>query len=266
MFKIINISIITFLAICITSISAVKARAAEMPESVVQLSTGIDYSSGDYGLNTDTDITYIPVSLKYATLPWSFKATVPYVHITGPGGVIAGADGGIVINSATSKKTTEQGLGDIVLSASYALDTLLDTSTLIDVTAKAKIATADESKGLGTGENDYSLQLDTAKAYGNLMPFATVRYKVMGDPDGIDLSNSWFGSVGADYKTSDKIHLGMSYDYKQAVSATSEDAKEAMAYVNWKMSKKTSLLGYGVIGFSNGSPDSAIGLQLTNKL
>jgi hypothetical protein len=51
---------------------------------VWSLSTGVSYSSGDYGDIADTRVVSIPVSLKYWRGNWRFKLTQPFVHISGP--------------------------------------------------------------------------------------------------------------------------------------------------------------------------------------
>jgi len=253
----------TFIGIFIASL--IPATALATNDSSLKFSTGFDYSTGSYGLSSDTDISYIPFSLKYQTFPWTVKLTVPYVHITGSRSVVAGVDGPIVINSNETARTTAEGLGDVVVSAGYALDSIFESSLLLDLTAKAKIGTANESKGLGTGENDYSLQLDIAKSYGKTMPFLTLGYKAIGNPSGIDLNNSRYGSIGLDYKINPTLSSGVSYDFKEASSSTSEDSREGLLYLNWKLNSTTSLMGYGVAGFSDGSPDKGIGMQMTFK-
>ncbi|CAA6824725.1 MAG: Unknown protein [uncultured Thiotrichaceae bacterium] len=252
-----------FIGIFIAGLIPVPALATN--DSSLKFSAGFDYSTGSYGLSKDTDIRYIPLSLKYQTFPWTVKLTVPYVHITGPRGVVAGVDGPIIINSNGTKITTAEGLGDVVISAGYALDSLFQSSLLLDFTAKAKIGTADETKGLGTGENDYSLQLDVAKSYGKTTPFITLGHKVIGEPNGIELNNVWYSSIGMDYKINPTLSNGVSYDFKEASSSTSEDAREGLVYLNKKLNSTTSLMGYGVAGFSNASPDKAIGMQMTFK-
>lgn len=237
--------------------------------NALKFSTGIDYSSGNYGLLSDTDIMYVPFSVKYETFPWNFKLTVPYVRITGPGGVVAGADGPIVIGandgSNGNKRTTESGLGDVVVSAAYSLDNLFETSLLLDLKTKVKLGTADETKGLGTGKNDYSLQLDIARKFGKATPFATLGHKVTGDPDGIELNDIWYSSLGIDYKINPTLSSGVSFDYKEATTLTAEDSQEGVAYLNWKLNPGISVMGYGVAGFSEGSADNGIGIQLTIK-
>lgn len=47
---------------------------------------------------------------------------------------------------------------------------------LIDVVAKVKPGTADEQEGLGTGEYDYTAQVDLRKNFGPTVAFGTVRF------------------------------------------------------------------------------------------
>ena len=250
-------SSITVLAI----MAAPNVQAEDDPQ--LNFSVGYDYSTGSYGNTSDTDIHYIPFSLSYKAFPWNLKLTVPYIRITGPGGVVGGVDGGLVIGTGSNKRMTEQGIGDVVVSTSYALDTLWDSGPFVDLTGKIKFATADEEKGLGTGENDYSLQIDVANTYGQVTPFATLGYKFMGDPSGIELDDIWFGSVGFDYKISSSLNGGVSLDFREATFSGSDDPREAVGYLNWKLSNNLSVMSYGVIGFSDGSPDTGVGLQLT---
>ena len=126
-----------------------------------------------------------------------------------------------------------------------------------------KFATADAQKELGTGENDYTLQLDLADNYGKFTPFATLGYRIMGDPPDLDLNDVWFSSLGFDYRLSPSLYVGGVFDYRQAISAGAEPMWELMAYLSWEMDGSWELNGYGVAGFSDASPDTAIGLQLT---
>lgn len=251
-----------FTAVFIHSLIPATAVSAD---NTLKLSTGFDYSSGSYGLSSDTEISYIPFSAKYENFPWNVKLTIPYVRITGPSGVVASTEGVVIVGTDQSARTTAEGLGDIVVSTGYALDSLFDSSLFVDLTAKAKIATADASKGLGTGENDYSLQLDIAKSYEDWTPFATIGHKIIGDPSGINLNNINYSSVGMDRKISSALSSGISYDVKEASSSRSENAKEGLIYLNWKASSKTSMMAYGIAGFSDGSPNNGLGIQWSVK-
>ncbi len=263
-------------------------RAADHEPGRLGLSVGMDYSSGDYGHAKDTDILYLPVSLTYEQFPWRAAVTLSYLRITGPGGVIGGGDGGVIVGGGGSSSGnrgglgggggnqgghrggkrgpgTEQGLGDVVAGLSYALDSRWTLPVALDLIGKVKFATADAEKELGTGENDYALQLDLADNYGRFTPFATVGYRVMGDPPHLDLNDVWFSSLGFDYRLGPSLYGGASFDYRQATSSGAEPVQELLAYLNWEVDSSWSVNGYGVVGFSTASPDAAIGIQLTFK-
>ncbi len=237
------------------------ASAAE--KGNFKVSSGFDYSSGDYGSTVDTEIWYVPLTLKYSTFPWTAKVTVPWLQIKGPGGVVGGGESVIVVNSGATTTTTESGLGDVVAAISYSMDPISDGFPLLDFTAKVKLPTADEDKGLGTGKVDYTLQVDAASFYGNWIPLATLGYKIKGDPTGVKLDNTFFASVGAAYKFNDKTSAGATLDYQEASTSTSDDATELFAYLAYKLSKQWSINTYGLVGFTDGSPNEEIGMQFS---
>jgi hypothetical protein len=226
------------------------------------LSSGAEYTSGAYGDTVDTNIFYVPVSLKYENEAFQFKVTVPYLNIDSGGSVIGGVDGGVIIIPGGTA-FSEGGLGDITASAT--LNVYPDSGSelpYLELTAKVKAPTADEDKGLGTGEIDVTAQADIFKAFGNITPFATIGYKLRGDPDGIDLDNSVLGSVGLSIKSSDSLSFGAVYDYQGSATPLSDDISEFSPFVVVKPSQDVSVNIYGVFGLSDGSPDTGGGVQV----
>ena len=124
----------------------------------ITFSSGVDYSVGNYSATSATEIWYIPVTLKLEQPTVIYKLTVPFIRITGPG-YVTGAEADPA-GSGDTATTTESGMGDILTSASYTLIPYQIEKLSIDLTAKIKLPTADESRGLGTGEIDYYLQAD----------------------------------------------------------------------------------------------------------
>src|SRR5690606_24082214 len=122
------------------------------------LTTGFDFSHGDYGASRDTDLWYVPTSINYDLGPWRFSASVPYVHIDGPGAVVAGDGGGVVVGPGTGVSTSASGLGDVVGAVSYLIRPSSPYIPFIELAARVKAPTANEDKGLGTGEFDTTLQ------------------------------------------------------------------------------------------------------------
>jgi len=241
-----------------------NADGAESNEGRFSLSTGFDYSSGKYGTSSSTDILYIPVSVKYETDSARFKLTVPYVRISGAGKVVSAGDQIVLGN--TGNRRTGSGLGDVVVSAFGTLIPEAGKLPLIDVGVKIKFGTADKTKGLGTGENDYSLQADITKTYDKLTAFATLGYKWVGDPPGVTFNNVAYGEVGGAYKFTSHTSAGIFIDYRQAVLPGRDDPRELTLYSNHKLSPDLSLIVYIYGGFSNSSPDTGGGLQIAYRL
>lgn len=65
----------------------------ESPPASIRLNTGISYSSGEYGELEDTEVIAVPVSLTYKKDGFKLRVSVPWVHIEGPGSLIATPEG-----------------------------------------------------------------------------------------------------------------------------------------------------------------------------
>jgi hypothetical protein len=240
-------------------VNETEQEIASTSEAKFKISTGFDYSKGDYGQAQDTEILYVPVSGKVEYDQWTVKITVPHVTIKGPGSVVGdeflGTGGGAV--------TTESGLGDIIAAATYTVD--LPYESYLDLTTKVKLPTADENKGLGTGEIDYTLQADYTKMFNKISVFSTLGYKFVGSNSLLNLHDVWILGVGTNFQYSKKLGTGLMYDWREAASATGKDPSEATAYVNYKITKTVNAQMYLVKGFSDGSADQGGGLLLGYK-
>ncbi len=253
-------------------------------EDQFSLSTGFDYSTGKYGNANSTNILYVPVTAKYETGDLTLKLTVPYISISGPGGVIRGV-GRVVSPTApttgmptfgrgrtgtttttttttTVATTTNSGLGDVVASAGYTV--FSDNALTLDVVGKVKFGTADANKGLGTGENDYSLQLDGDYA---LSPkttlFATAGYKIVGAPPGIVVNNVPYGLLGASQKASAATTVGVMASVVKKITAAGSDQRDVTLYATTKVSARVKVQVSLLKGFADGSPDYGGGAMIT---
>ncbi|GAB4178734.1 MAG: hypothetical protein OHK0026_05750 [Rhodocyclaceae bacterium] len=238
------------------------AAAMAQADDRLTLTTGIDYSTGKYGGAASTDILYVPLIGKYETGPWTLKLTVPWLQITGPGNVVGSGDGVIVSGgSASTVRTRQSGMGDVVAAAGYAL--LGGRRGLaLDITGKVKFATGDSAKGLSTGENDYALQTDLFLPSGTVTPFGTLGYKVIGRPAGTALRNVWYASAGASWKLSGATSAGALVDMRQASRPGAEGGRELSLYASRKLGASFKLQAYLSRGFSDTSADWGAGLML----
>ena len=234
-------------------------------EGVLTVGAGAEYSSGKYGGTEKTQIFYLPVTAKYETGPWAFKAVVPYIRVTGPGNVVgAGADR-VTLPGAPAARRTDSGLGDVVASVFNNLVDERQARFGVDVGAKVKLGTADEAKGLGTGETDYAVQADFYMPLGALTAFGTLGYRWYGDPPGVDLKDVFYGAIGASYRVSGETSVGLAYDLRPRITTTGARISEATAFISQRLSREWRAQFYSVLGFSDGSPDFGLGATLNYR-
>jgi hypothetical protein len=236
-------------------------------DSHLSMSVGLEHSAGKYGGTSSTDITSVPVALRYATDDWSLKLSVPYLFVTGDGSVVVGSGGRgrhstSTTTTTTTTRTTTSGIGDVVAFASYSLLRSEEGDAGLDVAARIKFGTA--STKFGSGENDYAAQASTWAAFGNFTPSLMLGYEKLGSTAAVPLDNAAYGSLGLDYLLSDESNMGMEYWYAQQASATGYAQKELSLYAATQIGKDSHLRAFVMKGLSDGSPDTGYGVSLSS--
>lgn len=226
-------------------------------EGTVSLTTGFDYTTGKYGGTDSTNILSIPFSGKYQTDDYFLKLTIPYISVTTAGGVVQGLG---PIKKTTTRVTTQSGLGDITASAGYTV--YYTDQLLLDLVGNIKFGTADAGQNLGTGENDYSTQLDGYYTLDTVTLLGTLGYKVIGAPAGVSVNNIVYGTVGFSNKLSDKASAGVLLDIAQATTDLAPGKRELTLFASNKINRNNRIQLYFLKGFSDSSPDYGMGLML----
>lgn len=238
--------------------AALLCHAAQAQDKTLTLGAALDYSSGDYGTGTETRITSLAATARYDTGPWAFKAYVPYLKVTGNQSVIPGLGR---VRGGGPDRSSESGLGDIVLGATYAALYDKPGGLGLDLTAKVKLPTADEKKGLGTGEADYIFLADLYKTFDRITGFGGVGYHVLGDPPGVDFDNVWSANVGASYKIDERDSAGISLYGRERVAPGADRQRELMGFFVRKLDQFWKMQLYALVGLADGSPDYGFGLS-----
>ena len=84
-------------------------------DSELRVGVGADYSRGKYGSGSETTIFSVPLTARYETGRWTYKASVPWLEVKGPSNVVPGL--GAVGNSGKPKRrnfagtSSESGIG-----------------------------------------------------------------------------------------------------------------------------------------------------------
>jgi hypothetical protein len=226
------------------------------------LSVGGEYTTGDYGTSEDTEIWYFPLTFSYETDRSSLGITVPLVIVDGPGTVVPSIGGGAGMHSGrtATRSQTESGLGDLLLRGSFNLVMEDRYSPRLDLTGKIKFGTADRDDNLGTGEDDFAVQVDVERNFDVNQLFGSLGYKFMGDPPDINYDNVLYGTVGAAHRFSDTTSVGLALDAQQAVVDGEEEKLELTVFLSARADPKTKVTGYVLRGLADGSPDWGVGI------
>ncbi|MGB7814877.1 MAG: transporter [Methylotenera sp.] len=247
----------------LTALFLISSPITKAEEARIGFTTGLDYSTGKYGQSESTNIKYVPLIGKYEYDRWLVKVTVPWLQVDGPGGA-TGGDSKIIIADNVNKHSSESGLGDIVAGVTYTAFESEEQKFILDVGAKVKFGTASVKKGLGTGENDYAVQLDAYKTLDKLTLLGTIGYKALGDPKDLELylHNVWYGTIGAAYKINTSNSAGLLLDLRQSTCYLNTNIREYTLYYSHRFNPTYNLQSYVTAGDTMSSVDFGVGLML----
>jgi hypothetical protein len=228
-----------------------------------RVGVGGEYSSGDYGGQDSINETYLPVNFIYDAPRVTFRVTVPYLSVRAPEGTITeGPDGETVVGEGPVR--TESGIGDVIAALTvYDVLVLGEGDYAMDLTGKVKFGTADEDDGLGTGQNDYSIETNLFRFFDQLTILGVGGYVVRGDPPDVDLQNGFYASLGGTYRVTDRARAGLFYDYREASLERSDALQEISATLSSRLGTNWWASAYVLAGIGDASPDWGAGLSLT---
>lgn len=244
--------------IALTALAVAPAVLAA--DGTWSIGSGVHYSRGDYGTSTETRILSIPLNFRYDSDPWTVKITVPYLRITGSSAVVPGV-GRVDRNVRGGGETSASGIGDSTVSATYAAFYDAASRTGVDLTGKLKLDTGDENKGLGTGSNDVSLQVDAYRALEGFTAYGSFGYTMFGDSPIVDLHNVFYGSLGLSRRASESDTVGGELYLRQSGSPAPLPQRELMAFLNHRIDRTWRGQAYLFKGFADGSPDWGAGVS-----
>jgi len=238
---------------------------AQESDPLISLSMGAEYTSGTYGGDVDIEDTYIPLTAVIDYGKVAFRLSVPYLSVTAPEGTIFDSGGNPVPGSGLT--STESGVGDVIGSVTF-FDVISSRrlGVAMDLTAKVKFGTADESVGLGTGENDYTVQADLYKFVDKLTWMGSIGYKFRGDPADLDFDDVLLASVGGSYKFTPDVRAGLFLDYRESSVSGIDDIQELSGFISRRLGDNWKLQFYALTGFTNSSPDWGAGLRIKRTL
>jgi hypothetical protein len=215
-------------------LAAGSASAAD-GRGYLDLSGG--YKSGDFGTPVTTNLLYSIATLGYASPEYDFSVSAPWLRLS---------DG-----------STETGPGDVILRGQHLLVPEGSSGLSLDGSVAIKLPTADETKGLGTGEADYGGFLGLHQRFGSYKLSLLGGYILTGDPPGIDYRNIVLYGIGL-AKTFVATQVMISFEGRQAVVSGMKNPQEIHAGVFHILNADYAVKASGFVGLNNGGPDSGV--------
>lgn len=240
----------------LTWAAQVMAQMAEFPQEVPrggtwEVGTGIGYSVGSYGTPFDTTAIEVPLDVSMQFERLRLEAIVPYLHIEGP----YVSEGGVVVPGGG----TRSGLGDAKVSVAWLF--YRSGRTGLEVQGGVKFPTADSE--LGTDKVDYSAQANIYHVIpGGFFLFASAGYHWLGDYPAFPLDDGVFGVAGISYALGEVTSLGLTVLYHQKYLRSMDDLLTVTPSASWTLTSNVRLIGFGIWGLSDSSPDYGNGLRL----
>ncbi len=253
----------------LVALSSIAFAASAHADTRVSFASGVDYSSGDFGGDDDTEVISIPLRARLTTGNWSFRVSAPYLSITGPADITdvseggGDGDGGSGANGATTRIGTVRGIGDTTLAVDYRFRRLRGTDAYIELGARARLPTGDEKKGLGSGTTDYTLLTELGVSGDRGGAHVIVGRRLRGDRPGVDRQDGWQAEIGGWLPASDRTNIGASASWRQPSIEGNEEASEIGAYVSRRMSENLRISINASAGLSDASPDYSTGIRFT---
>ena len=223
---------------------------AQQPE--ITLSADLKFMSGNYGGSGKIEDLYVPITARIDTGRFAFQLVVPYLRTSTP---------------VESGRTTESGLGDILGSVTvYDVLANKDGTLALDVTGAVKLGTADETKGLGTGETDVTVYVDGYHFHDTVTLLASVGYRWRGEPPGLLLDDVLLGSIGSVFAVTEQSRLGLIFDYRESALAGADDIQELTVLLSHGLSDRWNFEVSAFTGFTDSSPDWGAAIGVTTNL
>lgn len=219
--------------------------------------TGLEYQQADYGTTDSTDLWRIPLGLGYRLNNFSLFASMPLLH--------AGSDGNILATHKTSRafmhsgRNSVSGIGDITLSGTFYFTPDTRNSASYSFTGGVKFGTADTGKGLGTGEDDFFIEVGADKNMDNYALSAMLGHEISGDTTDFNYDDVLYGTVGLAKWTTMSSLLGSYLYYSQSQVSGLEAPLELNVFYSQFIARNRSIYYFIAKGLSDGSPDFSLG-------
>lgn len=232
--------VIAWMVILLTPFDA----SAEAGRSYLEMSGG--YKAGDFGTTTTSKLFYLSPTLGYVATHYDVSITMPYLHLS---------------NKAGGATASESGMGDVILRGGRILVPEGARGFSLDGALAMKVPTADETKGLGTGETDYGAFLNIHQRFDRTRVSVFSGYIKIGDPPFFNYNDIYLYGMGIAQMFS-STELYTSFEGRRAMVPGAKDPREIHAGFFHVLNADYAVTGNTFAGLNNGGPDFGLSISM----
>lgn len=222
--------------------------------SPLTYSVGGHYSEGKYTQQETSSLTYVPITMKYKTPRYQVKVSLPWL-------LLHGAGNEEVTGQANNGTNKVRGMGDVILQYKHYMPYQSWLASWVDVGLKLKLPTADEKKGLGSGQADFTFSIDTLTPYQSAVLFSKLGYRVRNDSDSVDYENGAIVEAGIMQKWNNN-RPGILFSHRESAFSERDLIQEVMLFNKTLFQHHRSLFYYIGAGLTDNSSDWMLGISL----
>jgi len=252
------------------------------------VSTGLQYSGGNYYFNNYSKLFSFYGGLRYQTEYFSLNVTIPIIFSnknplsqsggmmlpiggnssnsnnvmgsnssdTNTGGMMGnGGSNSTSMSGSSSSMNSNIGLGDMYLSGNYQFYSNYENSFSALINYQIKFPTASGMTNIGTGKFDYGASVTLRKGFDSYIAIADLGYLNIGDPSGFTYNNPFtygFG-LGKFFNDGNSSLLLYYQGYTEIVSGYAAPQQLSLG-LNYQLSSKLTLTLTGGVGLTKFSP------------
>jgi hypothetical protein len=265
-------------------LAAAVAGALQAPAlfaAQLRLSTGAEYSSGDYGEATSTEAIVVPFSARVSFGSLSLRASIPWLAVRGPANIApiiddhGGGDGSSSGSGSSGSGSggsddddfaanrDVQGIGDATLAAAWSFSDLGGTPLYLTFTGRVRLPTGNESRGLGRGTTDYATlgEIGWDGRRGGAFLLAGRQFL---EPHGTEVRRDvWQANGGLWRRIGKGSQAGVQVNWREASLAGAKDLRSVDVFLQRDLRAGWRIELSGNAGLSSASPDYGAGLGFT---
>jgi hypothetical protein len=218
--------------------------------------------TGEFGSGIGTDILYLPLIYTATGARQELRLTIPYVSIRSDQPVTFA--GGDVTGRGPGGETTESGPGDVIVQGEYFFREGGPGRSWISGSLRVKLPTADEDRGLGTGEMDLGPGVSIIRPLGErLTAMGVAQYILRGDPPGGGFRDTLWLSAGLQAKPSPGTALNLFFERRESVLPGREAISDLSLGWDQRLSERLTLRTALYAGLSDTAEDWGLSAGLS---